>query len=477
MKLVSLLLALAAAGPAVCGGSAAAAASGPIKNFVVLCLENHSFDALLGWWAKGVPGMDGIPPQPAACNTLTKTGQQFCATNSGKYVQRFDPDHAVDATTLQIYGLNAGNSTAPVGVPNMSGFVDQAAATEDDPTANMEPSGLNETIAAQTVMSSFDPADIPVTIALAENFLVFDAWHAAVPGPTFPNRVSLMSATSHGLYYNEVSQLLAGMPQKSLFQMFDDAGYSYKNYYNQVPTGLVFRDFRDRVAKDIAELSPAKHVGSLNSFFADAAAGSLPAFSWIDPILLSLPGVPANDNHPPHDIARGELLVKQVYEALRASPQWESTALLLTYDEHGGFWDHVPPPVNIPIPDAASAACADFHFDRAGVRVPTVLISPHVAKGFVHQPSAAAPAAFADYSASIYEHASLVRTLNELFDLKANITARAQWAGSFAGLFNSSARSDTPETLPSPPPITIANEIADTENEWSEVVMLIQSLL
>ncbi|KAJ3131699.1 hypothetical protein HK100_006093 [Physocladia obscura] len=457
----------------------AAAPTGPIKNFVVLCLENHSFDALLGWWAKSQAGIDGIPDGDTACNTLAKTGQQFCASNAAQYVQDFDPDHQVDATTLQIYGAaNGTNPLAPIGLPNMSGFVDQAVVYEDEPLSeNGEPQVFNDSYAAQTVMSSFDPSALPVTIALAENFLVFDAWHAAVPGPTFPNRISLAAGTSNGLYYNEVSTLLAGMPQTSIFQMFDNAGYSYKNYYNQVPTGVVFTDFRDRVIKDILELQPSAHIGSLNSFFADAKAGNLPAFSWIDPILVSVPGQPANDNHPPHDIARGELLVKQVYEALRASPQWESTALLLTYDEHGGFWDHAAPPTNVPIPDTASANCPDFHFDRLGIRVPTILISPYVNAGVVHQPTAAAPAQFASYSASQYEHASLTHTLNDLFDLGASLTNRSAWAGSFAGEFLHTARTNTPVTLPDAPTITLSAEIADVENEWMEIVSFIRSIL
>ncbi|KAI8614859.1 phosphoesterase [Chytriomyces sp. MP71] len=478
MKLISSLFIVVYAAAVSAGGpTKEKTPPGPIKNFVVLCLENHSFDSLLGWWAKGKQGIDGIPSGDAACNIDSKNKIKYCASNNATFIQKFDPEHQVDPTVSQIYGLASTNASQPIGKPTMSGFVDNAIFVEDAPgNPGREPEGLTDADAAQTVMSSFDPAKLPVTIALAEEYTVFDAWHSAIPGPTFPNRVFLMSGTSNGLFRNDPKKLIQGMSQKSIFQMVADAGYTYKNYYDQVPTGFVFNDFKVQFAKDVLEGNWGRHIGSLNVFERDAANGELPHFSWIDPVLVSLPGEPANDNHPPHNIARGEALVKRIYHALRNSPQWQDTALLLTYDEHGGFWDHVAPAENVPVPDANSQNCPEFHFDRLGVRVPTMLISPWAKKGgFIHKPVKPASAKFSQYAPTEYDHSSLLHTVQDLWGLdKSVLTPRAEWSGSFSSELLSSPRTDCLADLPDAPDISVADELDDIDNEWTEVVSVIR---
>ena len=123
-----------------------------------------------------------------------------------------------------------------------------------------------------------------------------------------------------------------------------------------------------------------QHSQPLSQFFSDARDGSLPSFSWINPSsgINMTTGIGSNDQHPDHDIAAGEQLQKDVYEAVRASPSWNETLLIITYDEHGGFFDHVPTPLNVPPPGDGYASYPDkaFPFDRLGIRVPTLLISP-----------------------------------------------------------------------------------------------------
>ncbi|KAJ3109245.1 hypothetical protein HK100_003314 [Physocladia obscura] len=463
--------------------------SSKIEHFVVICMENRSFDSLLGWWAKDKAGIDGIPA--GFSNTDSATGKLYPARPNATFIQTFDAGHELDDTTCQLYGFDEATALGHVSSvaasgngdrytdksTKLNGFVDHAIFTIKNNRNGNDNTITDVETAAETVMSSFDPANIPVTIALAEEFALFDAWHAGIPGPTFPNRVFLASATSNGMHINNNEEFALGLPQKSVFQMFHEKGLSFKNYYGQAPTGLIFDDFRKIIAKDALELNPFKHTGDMTEFKEDCAKGTLPTFSWIDPIFVSAPGFIANDNHPPHDVARGEALIKEIYEAIRASPQWSKTALLLTYDEHGGFADHVRPPVNVPIPDAASAANPHFHFDRLGLRVPAILISPYVKRGLViHDPIRKAPAEFDEFHPSKYDHSSLCHTMNDMFDLGANLNDRAKWSGSFANCFSGKFRADCPITLPDAPPITEVDEKYDEHSEWTPVFDFLKHL-
>ena len=192
---------------------------------------------------------------------------------------------------------------------------------------------------------------------------------------------------------------------------------------------------------------------AVKDFAADAAAGALPEFVFIEPAFLDIPGAPASDQHPAHDVRDGERLIKGVYEALRASPLWEESALLITWDEHGGFYDSEKPPVaGVPSPDGLPCSdCkfpASFNFTRLGVRVPMVVVSPWALAG-------AAPPAPAG---RFYEHSSLAATLRGAFPgaFPAPLTARDAAAAPLNALWEGTAlpgpRTDTPATLPPVPP-------------------------
>ncbi|KAI9328324.1 phosphoesterase family-domain-containing protein [Zopfochytrium polystomum] len=322
----------------------------------------------------------------------------------------------------------------------MAGFVDSFSATYNT---------TNTTVLHQAI-DVFHPSKLPITVSLAEEFAVFDHWYAGVPGPTFPNRYFLMSATSNGNYNNGLGTILSGLPQKSLFQSVEDAGLSWKNYFGQVPTSIAFKDVRN--IKDI--LTKLK---SMDSFYSDAKKGTLPNFAQIDPILFSLPGT----------------LLKNIYEALRNGPQWNSTALIITYDEHGGFYDHVPPPqTGVPSPDDISANSTFFRFDRLGVRVPTIVVSPWVAKSrVVKNPTGA-------YASSYFEHSSVAATVKKLFNLPSYLTKRDAWAAPFDFLFAelSAPRSDAPAKLPDAPYIDLAMEVLDIENEFEELFQVFNAI-
>lgn len=130
------------------------------------------------------------------------------------------------------------------------------------------------------------------------------------------------------------------------------------------------------------------HLRPLDEFFVDASSGNLPSFSWINPRsgINITSGIGSNDQHPDHDMNAGEQYIKDIYESVRASPQWNETLLIITYDEHGGFYDHVTPPdVDIPAPNDGEVSYPGegFQFNRLGLRIPTLLISPWIAKNTI----------------------------------------------------------------------------------------------
>lgn len=230
----------------------------------------------------------------------------------------------------------------------------------------------------QSIMDMFTPERVPVISTLAQEFAVFDRFFCSHPGPTWPNRLFQLMGTSNGdtktSTWDPNTTLYKG---RTVFDIVEEAGHDWKFYYADAPLEMAM------IEK--LTLSPFK-VKGWDAFKSDIAEGNLPAFSWVNPRWFinttSLQG--ASDQHPDHDVRQGEALMKEVYEDLRASPKWNSTLFIITYDEHGGFYDHVPPPMGIPAPDdLPSFPDKDFNFTRLGVRVPTLLISPWVKKGTV----------------------------------------------------------------------------------------------
>jgi phospholipase C len=267
---------------------------------------------MLGW----LPGVDGVNSS-GRCNTWN--GSAHCATTRGAYSDP-DPDHSVGGTAEQIFGSpdfppgQEHNASAEV----MSGFVSSFAKAASP-------------AAAATIMDCFTPDAVPVVSTLAAEFTVFDTYHASVPACTFPNRLFHLSGTSHGYADNDVVMTALGWPQESIFARLSAANASWRVYFTDIPTALLLRDARN--ASDLA----AGRYRPLAEFAKDAAAGDLPFFTWVEPGFLSLPGQPETDEHPSADVADGERWLKAVYEPLRASPLWNASALLVGYDEHGGF--------------------------------------------------------------------------------------------------------------------------------------------
>ncbi|XP_047319538.1 non-specific phospholipase C1 [Impatiens glandulifera] len=395
---------------------------GPIKTLVVIVMENRSFDHILGWLKTTRPDIDGLTGKESnPLNASDPNSPQILVSDDAVFIDS-DPGHSIQAIREQIFGTN---DTSADPAP-MNGFVQQALSME---TEGME----------KTVMSGFKPELVPIYTELANEFAVLDRWFASVPASTQPNRFYVHSATSHGASSNVRKDLIHGFPQKTIFDSLEENDLTFGIYYQNIPATLFFKSLRK--LKHTVKF----HDYKLN-FKSHARKGKLPNYSVIEQRYFDISIDPANDDHPSHDVALGQKFVKEVYEILRASPQWKEMALLITYDEHGGFYDHVPTPVNnVPNPDGIIGPEPHyFQFDRLGVRVPTFLISPWVDKATViHEPNGPTP-----YSQ--FEHSSIPATVKKLFNLKSNfLTRRDAWAGTFENVFHirNTPRDDCPEKL------------------------------
>ena len=330
---------------------------GPIKTLVIVVMENRSFDHLFGWLKSTRPDIDGLTGSESNPVKVTDPNSPKISVSDDSIFVDSDPGHSFQAIREQIFGSNDSSANpAP-----MNGFAQQAESMGE---------GMGK-----TVMSGFKPGRLPVYTKLANEFGVFDRWFASVPASTQPNRFYVHSATSFGAMSNVKKDLIHGFPQKTIFDSLDENGLSFGIYYQNIPATLFFKSLRK--LKFLTKF----HNYALK-FRLHARLGRLPNYVVVEQRYFDVKAFPANDDHPSHDVARGQRFVKEVYEILRGSPQWNETALLITYDEHGGFYDHVPTPVSgVPNPDGIVGPDPYyFKFNRLGVRVPSILVSPWIDK-------------------------------------------------------------------------------------------------
>lgn len=333
------------------GGMSAAELLAPIRTIVVLCMENRSFDHYLGSLrlkeGKPIDGLTGLE------SNLARGGERIAPFQLDTFTPA-DPPHSWDAAHAQ---WNHGRN---------DGFV-------------LAHAGPNE----REAMGYYVRAQLPVLYALADASAICERWFCSVLGPTWPNRFYLHGGTSNGVKRNAPVTRFT-----SVFELLSDAGITSRNYFHDVPwcSGAYFK---------------FKGVAGIERFFDDAAAGLLPSFSVIDPQFF---GASANDDHPDHDVQLGQVLIASVYNALARSPQWGQCLFVITYDEHGGFFDHVAPPAAVD--DRAE-------FAQLGFRVPSIVAGPFVRRGCA--------------VSTVLEHASILRTLETRFGIPA-LTARASAA-------------------------------------------------
>lgn len=374
------------------------------------------------------PRIDGLqlphsnPEDPSNPHSPTVPFSMTDALDGGP----FDPPHGFDQIVYQMYGYNKPeNVTAPV---TMNGFYQIGKSSP-------------------FVMSAHNATNLPVLSFLAQEYAVFDRWFAQ-PTPTNPNREYLMSGTSHGAIDNNFPA--AKFPQETYFAFLERHSRSWSIYYSD-DTWMV------PAFQDLQTPTRLARVQQMPKFFEALAAGTLADYTLIQPRMASSATGLSNWQHPDNSVAAGEALIRDIVVALQASSHWNDTLLFITYDEHGGFADHVPSPVvGVPAPDAELAPNG-FAFDRLGVRIPAVAVSPWIARGtVVHEPSGPTPT-------SQYDATSVIATVNAIFGINENMTQRVAWSGRFDSLVDGSSglRPDTP-VVPQPlpvPPATAALEM------------------
>jgi phospholipase C len=421
-----------------------------IDHVVLVMLENRSFDHMLGFLypkSSSFDGLDGTESNTDADGNDATVFQITPSTQNAYYFPLANPAEGYQATNDQLFG----SDTPPVsGQATNDGFVTSFANELQNPAHPLDPKLVGA--APASIMGTYAAETLPVLSGLAKGFAVCDGWFASVPTQTFPNRAFAVAGTSLGYVDNSAR----GMPAyntPSVFGKLADAGQAWKIYgYSGDP--LTAHDFPDTV-----EPGPyGEVVSGFARFQSDAGSGELAAFSYIEPEWATyarakdLPAVAQaddehnfhleNDQHPVSNLAVGEKLLYDVYQALRSNgPSWEKTLLIITYDEHGGNYDHVPPPTGAIPPDGVIGP-SGFDFTRFGVRVPAVLASPLIPEGtLLHSPSDGPP----------FDHTSIIATLRARFGIGAlgNRDAAAPDLGSILTL--QTPRADDPLTAIKPP--------------------------
>jgi phospholipase C len=397
-----------------------------IEHVVVLMLENHSYDNIFGMLGRG-------PGQTPRGDGFT-VGRDGLPTATNPY-----PDGRLQRafrmpTTCQLGGRPSQEwATSHNAYDN--GANDGFVRTTITP--------FTSDIVGPVAMGYWTGDDLPLTYALAGLFPIADRWFCSCLAQTDPQRRYLIAATSTGMTDdigtgpgNAVANSTLGTPAANgtIFQRLSDAGITWADYTASFPTGATM------------ELYPANdgaysktNAPPISQFFADAKAGTLPQFSLLDPDY----GTQSQEN--PQNMAVGEGFLGQVIDALRSSPLWRKTLFIFTYDEHGGYYDHVPPPVALApdsIPPAVQPGESTYDgFARYGFRVPSIVVSPYAKRGYV--------------SHVVYDHTSILACLERKWNLPA-MTYRDANANDLLDFLDLQAMKRGQPTFPELPPTPAA---------------------
>ncbi|UOQ57703.1 hypothetical protein MUN78_02325 [Leucobacter allii] len=444
-------------------------------HLVVVMGENRSFDNLLGYLYTPEDPPPGGTFAGLAFGDYANTAEDGTVipahvyAGSTDYVMgRPDPDPGEEYphVNTQVFGRidshnrgkDVGELTEPYHAPergtpaDMSGFV---LDYEADFVHRKRRAPM--THEREQIMGSFSPEMLPVLSTLAREFGVFDHWFCAVPSQTFCNRSFFHASTSHGFVTNKHGggylKWLGAAETPTVFNRLEEAGLSWRIYFDELQlisfTGVLH-------APVLREFWKTDRFATMTQFYEDVERGALPEYAFVEPRMM----FNHNDFHPPvgrlhegdeggehvyngaiSDARAGDALVHEIYTAIRNSTSetgsnYLNTTLLITFDEHGGTYDHVPPPEATP-PDGSGAGEMGFHFDRLGCRVPAIVVSAHTERGSV-------------FSEEMH-HGSLAATLAERFQFPP-LTRRDAAARSIADAFNRTVprhAADWPQTTPS----------------------------
>ncbi len=397
-----------------------------VEHVVVLMLENRSFDHMLGFLytaggnvspsGQSYEGLTGTESNPGQSGKPITVFRVEAGTPGAYFKPGADPGEGYMAANDQLYGSVKGPASES-DPPTGQGYVKDFAYTLGWQAREGWP--IVPGTVAGDIMGCFAPEALPVLSGLARGYAVCDHWFASVPTETLPNRAFACAATSQGHMDDKTHTFTA----PSIFGLLGSHGLSWAihGYDAQPLTRSTFTDIRQ---------SAGGQIGLFADFKTQAAAGRLPAFTFLEPSW----GSAGNSQHPNYDVALGEQFIHDVYQAVRGGPGWARTLLVITYDEHGGCYDHVPPPSGAAPPDDTVGEFG-FGFTRFGVRVPTVLVSPLIEPGTVFRvPAGAAP----------LDHTSILKTVQQRWGLPS-LTARDAAAPGFAEVLTLAApRTDDP---------------------------------
>lgn len=357
-----------------------------LQHVVVLMMENRSFDHMLGALKAQNNEIDGITGTES---NPDNTGARITVQPLAEYQSQLDPDpnHHFAAVNLQIFNDPQKGPPLPA---TMQGFV-KSYFNQQQNTAH-----------SHDILYYFTPDKLPVLSTLAMNYAVFNRWFASIPGPTICNRAFAHYGTSFGQVSMDI--FYEGKQYKAIYDRMLAANHTCKLFYYDEASSTM-------EVVNLLQNEPAV-FGTFQDFLTACEKNALPDYCFIEPNYTDHDSpdtgaeVIACDQHPDHDVRAGEQFIATVYNAIRQNPKlWPNTALLIVYDEHGGIFDHVPPPSCMPdgfVAQPTDTGTLDaFHFDRLGVRVPAILVSPWVQKGSVIN--------------EVFEHACIPATVTDYF--------------------------------------------------------------
>ncbi len=375
-----------------------------IEHIIVVMMENRSFDNMCGWlYAGGV--------QPSHYLPSTTSSSPFDGLRVGLFNPVSDQYFTGQSTDTypvfpQSNAMNMPNPDPNEDFPN----VNYQLFGPEDPSQNPRWPNLGFVVNYKLVtgtdipiqiMEPFSPAQVPVLAGLAHNYAISDAWFSSVPSNTWPNRAFAHAGTSNGNVVNGAHPNPLDWDVQTIFNVLEEMGVTWKVFSDTVITpaltGLMFPKLWGLALS---------RFGHFNDFKEACATGSLPQYSFLEPSFLGNP----NDDHPPHDVGAGEQFLFEIWQAVSRSPAWERLLLIITYDEHGGTYDHVMPPWNATCPDEKSnPGELRFNFNRFGVRVPAVVVSPWIQAGTVFR---------SDSGTGVpYDHTSILATLRDWLEI------------------------------------------------------------
>jgi phospholipase C len=367
----------------------AAGRSRDIQHVVVLMLENRSFDHMLGFLDHG--GLEPVTADPVPnpddpANPASPIHTPFALT--GYDGLSFDPKHGFPDVMSQLTGKD-GPWQAPYDLTNI-GFAWNYHLRRDAP--------------GEEVLGCYTPDLLPVLYTLAREYAVCSRWFCSLPSETWPNRLFAHAATSDNLVRNVDRRYT----NRTIFEALSSAGHHWQIYAGDIPQVAAFPElyFHDGGLR----------FSRLDAFFSHVREGKLRAYSFIEPRHF---GSAVSSQHPLARVVLGEELIRAVYEALASNEAiWRSAMLIITYDEHGGFFDRQAPPAAVPPRPDAKDPEVGFRFDLLGPRIPALVVSPYVAQGTVYD--------------EVLDHTSIAATLRDLFAFDETLTDRDAAANSVA---------------------------------------------